>query len=513
MTDGGPGPVPAAGAGPSGDAELVLDPVTPPVEAHTRLDPRRLRSLVGLTLARLGPRARGAVSGTFLALLVGEHSKSLFAVTFALMAHRIVTWIANPIAGRLSDKSETPIGRRVPYMSAGLLAVAGCVAAFTHAGGYWTLVALLVLARIAYVLYYVPSAAVTPETFGSSRWVRALAIVGIGGFLVGVSIRVTVIATWNQEDPTTWGPAYYLAAAYIAFAALAILVLVREAPSAQRLAHRAQHDHDPLAGVRSVMAAPNAKVLLIAICLALASGGAFEHVFPLYVRDVLSGGGRQLAWLNLAEIPLFALAAPGAWILAHKLTRKTSAVLAGITGAASAVAHFWVTDLWQSALLSAVSGAFLGAAVISLVPFYLQILPRRGGLGERIGLIVAPILVAGMIGAFTSAIAYDLLWQDYRVVWTITAIFALASGFTYLWLDVPAGAERANPTAMTRTLVRDLWGRSRGRHLFRGDLHMPDTDGTKLLERVADELNPYRTVADAKTDDVRLSETHGGGDA
>lgn len=509
MTDAAPPG--GAGVSPT-NAELTVDPVAPPAEPHERLDPRRLRSLVGLTLARLGPRARGAVSGTFLALLVGEHSKSLFAVTFALMAHRIVTWIANPIAGRISDKSQTPIGRRVPYMAAGLLACGACIAAFTHAGGYWMLVGLLVLARVAYVLYYVPSAAVTPETFGSSRWIRALAIVGIGGFLVGVSIRVTVIATWDQQDPTSWGPAYYLAAGYIAFAALAILVLVREAPSAQRLAHRAQHDHDPLAGIRSVFAAPNAKVLLLAVCLALASGGAFEHVYPLYVRDVLSGGGKQLAWLNLAEIPLFLLAAPGAWFLAHKLTRKSAAVLAGIAGAGSAVAHFWVTELWQSALLSAASGAFLGAAVISLAPFYLQILPRRGGLGERIGLIVAPILVAGMVGAFASAIAYDLLWQDYRIVWTITAIFALASGLTYLWLDVPAGAERADPTKMVRTLVRDLWGRSRGRHLFRGDLHMPDTDGTKLLERVADELNPYAPVTDRGTADVPLSGSQHGGE-
>ena len=501
----------ASGAPPGGDGDLVVDPIAPPEPSQQRLDPRRLRSLVGLTLARLGPRARGAVSGTFLALIVGEQTESLFAVTFALMAHRIVTWVANPIAGRLSDKSETPIGRRVPYMAAGLLATGACVAAFTHAGGYWTLVALLVLARLAYVLYYVPSAAVTPETFGSSRWIRALAIVGVGGIVVGVSIRVTVIATWDQEDPTTWGPAFYLAAAYIAFAALAILLLVREAPSAQRLAHRAQHDHDPLAGVRSVMAAPNAKVLLLAVSLALASGGAFEYVFPLYVRDVLSGGGRQLAWLTLAQGPLVAAALPLGWFLAHRLSRKTLAVIAGFAGALSAVGHFWVTELWQSAVLSAVSTAFLAAAVLALVPFYLQILPRRGGLGERIGLIVAPILVAGMVGAFSSAIAYDLIWRDYRIVWTITAIFALASGFTYLWLDVPRGAERANPSAMFRTLIRDLWGHSRGRHLLRGELHMPDTDGTKLLERVADELNPYTQVARSESPHVPLSDPPGGG--
>jgi hypothetical protein len=368
------------------------------------------------------------------------------------------------------------------------------------------LVALLVGARLAYVVYFVPSAAVTPETFGSTRWVRAGAVVGIGGLIVGVSIRITVIATWNQDDPSTWAPAYYLAAAYVAFAALAIVLMVREAPAAQRLAKRAQHDHDWLAGIRSVFAAPNAKVLLLGVCLALASGGAFERVYPLYVRDVLGGGGRQLAVQNLAEGPLILLVAPISWLLASRLTRKTNAVLAGLFGAGSAVGHFWVTELWQSIALRTVSAVFLVAAVISLVPLYLQILPRRGGLGERIGLIAAPVLVAGMVGAFASAIVYDLLWQSYRAVWTTTAVFGFASGLSYLWLKVPEGAKHADPAGGARKLMKLLWGRSHGRHLFRGELEMPDTDGTKLLERAADELNPYAEVAGRGSTDVSFSQ-------
>ena len=446
------------------------------------VDPRRLRSLIGLTLARLGPRARGAVSGTFLTLLVGEHTKSLFAITFALVVHRAITWVANPIAGRLSDKSETPIGRRVPYMAAGLLATGACTAFVTHANSYWSLVALLLGARLAFVVYYVPSAAVTPETFGSNRWVRALAIIGVGGLIVGTSIRVTVLATWNQNDPNTWAPAYYLAAAYIAFAALSIIFLVREAPSAQRLAKQAQHDHHPLDGIRSVFAAPNAKVLLLAVCLALASGGAFERVYPLWVRDVLGGGGKELAIQWFAEGPLLALSLPLAWVLASKVSVKDD----GGGRRTFRRGQRSRTLLGNRALAidratSRLDFVPRGRGPVSR-PLYLQILPRRGGLGEGLGLIVAPILVAGMIGGFTSAIFYDLLWQDYRAIWTTTAVFGFISGISYLWLKVPPGARRANPGRMVKTLVRVLWGSSRGRDLLRGELGAQDTDGTKLLD-------------------------------
>lgn len=45
-------------------------PATPaaPASVDHRLDPRRVRSFAGLVLSRLGPRAYGAVSATFLAL-------------------------------------------------------------------------------------------------------------------------------------------------------------------------------------------------------------------------------------------------------------------------------------------------------------------------------------------------------------------------------------------------------------------------------------------------------------
>ena len=101
--------------------------------AEPKLDPRRVRSFIGLSLGRLGPRAFGAVAGIFLALLVAERTDSLLMVTFALTAHRIVTWIAFPLAGRMSDRSHLSIGRRVPYMGGGLIVAGVCTALFTHA--------------------------------------------------------------------------------------------------------------------------------------------------------------------------------------------------------------------------------------------------------------------------------------------------------------------------------------------------------------------------------------------
>jgi MFS family permease len=470
--------------------EPLLDVGAPVSPVQEKLDPRRVRSFIGLSLGRLGPRAFGAVAGIFLALLVAERTDSLLMVTFALTAHRIVTWIAFPLAGRMSDRSHMSIGRRVPYMGGGLIVAGICTALFTHADSFWGLVALLMITRLAMVAYVLPSAAVTPEAFGSSRWVRAGVAVTVLGAIVGLSIRVTAIATWNQNDPSTWATSYYLSAVYIMFAGLAIVLLVREVPAAKELLrdHPTERFRDTL---RSVLEAPNARPLLWVLLLSTAAGGAFSRAYPIYARDVLGAGGDALSaagiWGAILGIALF----PLSLVLATKLSRRHNLLWAAVTGGGTALAHLWVTDLWQSVVLGAFSGIFLGAATVALAPMYLQILPRRGGLGERIGVGFAPILLSGMFAAFLAGFAYDVLVHDYRVIWIPTAIFSFASGLAVFWIKVPAHAKHTDVRHGWTVLKRLLWGRGKDRQLFRGDIDHREADGAALIELVADELNPY----------------------
>jgi Na+/melibiose symporter-like transporter len=455
-----------------------------------KLDPARVRSFIGLSLGRLGPRAFGAVAGIFLALLVAERTESLLMVTFALTAHRIVTWIAFPLAGRMSDRSHMSMGRRVPYMGGGLIVAGVCTALFTHADSFWALVGLLMITRLAMVAYTLPSAAITPEAFGRSRWVRAGVAVAVLGGIVGLSIRLTAIATWNQDDPSTWSTSYYLSAAYIVFAGLAIVLLVREVPAAKELAK----DHPTerfRATLRSVLEAPNAAPLLWTLLCSVAAGGAFSRAYPIYAEDVLGAGGDALSaagiWSALLGIVLF----PLSLVLAAKLSRKHNLFWAAITGGGTAVAHLWVTDLWQSVVLGAFSGIFLVASSITLAPMYLQILPRKGGLAERIGVGFAPILIAGMVAAFLTGFAYDVVVEDYRVIWIPTAIFSFGAGLPLLWMKIPAYAKHADLKHGWLTVKRLLWGKKEGRELFRGDIDHHEADGAALIELVADELNPY----------------------
>jgi MFS family permease len=182
---------------------------------------------------------------------------------------------------------------------------------------------------------------------------------------------------------------------------------------------------------------------------------------------------------------------PFSLLLAANLSRKHNVFWAAITGGGTALAHLWVTHLWQSVVLGAFSGIFLGAAAIALVPMYLQIIPRRGGLGERIGVGFAPILLSGMFAAFLAGFAYDVVVHDYRVIWIPTAVFSFGPAIALLAMKVPAHAKHADIRHGWSVLKRILWGKKEGRELFRGDIDHHEADGAALIELVADELNPY----------------------
>ena len=250
----GPGPVEvplvlgpgSADDAPVMDVAVAADLETPSAGAHGGIDRMRLRSFIGLTLGLVGPRANLAVSGVLLTLLVSARVSSALAITFAFTANRLIGWLAYPLLGRASDRTQTKAGRRAPYMSAGLLIMGVCTWAYTLVGGFWPLVGLIVLVKTASVVFGLTNVAVIPETFGKSRTIKAAALIGVLGILVSLVIKGTVIATWKTNDPATWNLAFRMAGGFMVGVAIIVLLLVRESPAAREVADR---DRAPVAVV------------------------------------------------------------------------------------------------------------------------------------------------------------------------------------------------------------------------------------------------------------------------
>jgi len=456
-------------------------------EAVATRDPRRVASFVGLVVSRLGPRSLQLVGGTFLTLLVASRTASALAITFALTAHRLFLWFVYPVVGNLSDRTSTRVGRRVPYMAGALLTMAVCTWLWTLAPGYWLLVLAILGTRLAASANQMTSVVAVPEVFGRSRWIRAGGSIWIVGLAVSVILRGTVVATWNDADPSTWNLTFRLAAIFMAAAGVAVILLVREAPGVAAAAPAVDQGRlrDRL---REFASAPAARpLLLVAVALAVA-GGATSRLFPVYAEQVLGATTAQLAVLPFIVAPLSLIVALVGISSAGRCQRRTWIVLVGVGVTAVGVVGVTATALWQPVAASVLLSGFLIAGSVALLPMFLRLLPARGSLGERLGLLAGPLSAAVVLGAYAAGILVDLT-GDYRTLWWVTAAAGPVAAGAALGLRQPEARARGGIGTLLR--AGGSGGRLRrpsrdGRAMFHGALGADDLDAAAAVTAIRD---------------------------
>ncbi|HEX3460535.1 MAG TPA: MFS transporter [Acidimicrobiales bacterium] len=448
-----------AGGEPAGDAAIIRPDIVEPSEPTGQaggggpIDASRVRSFIGLSIGLVGPRANLAVSGVLITLFVQQRASGALAVTFALTANRLLSWVTYPLVGRLSDRTRSRVGRRTPYMAGSLILMGAATWMFTVVRGYWMLVLFILIARQAAAIFTLTNAAVIPEVFGRSRWLKALLLTTVLGTVASLGIKATVIATWKQSDPATWNLPFQVAAVIMAGVGLIVLLLVREAPAASFGAEtdrgaRARRVRDEL---RSVLAGPNAKVLVTGSLLFWSGIGSTAFVAVLFFQRVLHAGASAQTVAGLATgVPIFFIGIGLGIPFSRILSPRQLAIGAPLVGAVLAGVQYFDTHLWQAVVLSYIGAPFIGAYIIVLAPMLLQLLPRSGGLGERLGVLLSPFNLCSVALAYVAATVVDAT-GNYRLIWLFPAATGVAHATVNCWLKIPSRK------ASSPDMVKRVW--------------------------------------------------------
>jgi Na+/melibiose symporter-like transporter len=417
------------------------------------IDSSRVRSFVGLSIGLVGPRANLAVSGVLITLFVQQRASGALAVTFALTADRLVSWVTYPVAGRLSDRTQSRVGRRTPYMAGSLIIMGIATWMFTVVSGYWLLVLMILIAGQASATFTLTNVAVVPEVFGRSRWIKALLLTTVLGTVASLAIKGTVIASWNQHQPSTWNLPFQIAGAILVGVGIAVLVLVREAPNATYGAEvdRKQRARPTRDEIRDILSGPNAKVLVGGSLLFWSGVGSTAYVAILFFQKILHAGASAQTIAGLATgLPVFIIGIALGIPLSRWLSPMQLAVGAPLAGAVLAGVQYFDTHLWQAVVLSYIGAPLIGAYIIVMAPLLLQLLPRAGGLGERIGVLLAPFNLCSVVLAYVAAVVIDAT-GNYRLIWLFPAATGLGQAIVNCWLKYPARK------ASSPDMVGQLW--------------------------------------------------------
>jgi hypothetical protein len=219
-----------------------------------------------------------------------------------------------------------------------------------------------------------------------------------------------------------------------------VLVLVREAPTATFGADTDRHERSrPTRDeLRDILSGPNAKVLVAGSLLFWSGVGSTAYVAILFFQRILHAGASAQTIAGLATgLPVFVIGIALGIPLSRWLSPMQLAVGAPLVGAVLAGVQYFDTHLWQAVVLSYIGAPLIGAYIIVLAPLLLQLLPRAGGLGQRLGVLLSPFNLCSVLLAYVAAATVDAT-GNYRIIWLFPAATGLAHAMVNCWLKYPA---------------------------------------------------------------------------
>lgn len=252
-----------------------------------------------------------------------------FWIGFFMTLDNIAALLIQPPIGAWSDRLRTPIGRRMPFILIGAPLGALAFGLIPLQSALPLFVACTSTLLLSMALWRTPVVALMPDITPSKYRSQAN---GIINFMGGVG---AIIAFLYGADLYDLNPAYpfWLGSALVIFAALMVLIFVREPKEFETTDHTAPNLWISLKKVWIDQEKSALRILLAIFCWFVAYN-AIEAFFTLYAVNHLglgeSDGSRLLGQLSL----FFVIMALPAGYIGSKFGRKNT-IITGIIGLAA----------------------------------------------------------------------------------------------------------------------------------------------------------------------------------
>lgn len=405
----------------------------------------RLPYVIGIGMGGLALSAIWSLYNAFMPLLLADFVASRSLRGFIMGLDNALAVLLIPVIGAWSDRVETPLGKRLPFLIAGMPAAALLFTLLPLSNrALWSLLLVDVVFLLSMMLFRAPLAALMPDHVPPAGRSRANGILTFMGALGGAFALLTLGPAFDRYH---WLP--FAGAGLLMVGALAVIWLTadRHPPHVEA---GAAADEAPLVSsyaenLRSLFRRENlgGGLVLCALFTFFLGFSALEAQFSTFATEQLGatpGSAGTLLGLTLAAFLAMALPA-GA--LASRFGEFRVMVLGSVPLTAVAVAMSLNDDPGAVPFLLALAGIFWSLIV---VPAYPLVVSLAGS--ERTGFltgiyflfgsgaaIVGPGLIGGLMDAFGN-----------RALFTAIAA-AVAVGTLILLVARPLLASGAKPPA------------------------------------------------------------------
>ena len=372
-----------------------------------------------------------------------------------MAADNVLALFLLPFFGTLSDRTNTRLGKRTPYILGGTLAAIillnilpvldnSYYAAASH-GKLVAFVIILGLLLIAMGTYRSPAVALMPDVTPKPLRSRANAIINLMGAVGGIIyLAVAAVLYPNSKvlglDHVNYGTLFIVVSAIMAVAIIALLLTIKEPKLvAENQALEAQHPEWNLAeddGSGNEVLPANVKrslgFLLASIALWFIGYNGITTWFTTYVDKVMGQGlgGASTCLLIATGGAIVSYIPIGS--LAHKIGRKKTIMIGVLILAACFLAGFFLTTAFHSInaimfIVFALVGFAWAAINVNSLPMVVEMC-RGSDIGKFTGYYYTASMAAQVV---TPIVAGTLMRTiSYKVLFPYASLFVLLSFVT-----------------------------------------------------------------------------------
>ena len=357
-------------------------------------------------------------------------------IGFVMSIDNILAVFLLPIIGALSDKVNTRLGKRTPFILVGTffsVLFMMFLPLSDRTQNLWLFIFSLGFTLIAMALYRSPSVALMPDLTPKPLRSKANAIINLMGAIGGVYALILISKLVKKEANPSYLPVFIGVAAIMLLAVLLLMLTIKEKPLATKIAQEypeemkleLEEEKEPL----SLAVKKSLRFILISISLWFMAYNAVTTAFSRYATKVwkLEGGGFANCLMVATVAAILSYIPIG--ILSSHIGRKKS-ILGGIiimTGCYVAAA-FYPTYHPTINIFFALIGFSWAAINVNSLPMVVE-MSKGSDIGKFTGLyytfsMSAQIATPILSGLFLQYVSYRTLFP-YAVLFMLFAFFTM----------------------------------------------------------------------------------------
>jgi len=344
-----------------------------------------------------------------------------------------------PVIGTLSDKVNTPLGKRSPFILGGTIAAITLMMLLPYADHTQNLLLFVIalgFTLIAMATYRSPAVALMPDLTPKPLRSAANAVINLMGAIGGVYSLLLIRFLVKSEEHPSYLPVFLGVAGIMFLAVVVLLITIREKKLAAQIA--LEYPEDPAAAASAAQGSAllppevmkSLRLILVSIFLWFTAYNAVTTAFSRYAVTVwkMEGGGFASCLMVATVAAIISYIPTGA--LAARIGRKKTILVGLVCMFISYTAVlFYPTYHFSANFFFALIGVGWAAVSVNSLPMVVE-MSKGSEVGKYTGLyytfsmsaqIVTPILS----GILLRYVSYATLFP-YAMFFTICAMITMS---------------------------------------------------------------------------------------